>query len=51
MLAALVLTPLVAWAGNRLTSRWSRMARALNDGMLEHQGSRLQRLRDTRHLG
>ena len=34
MLAALVLTPLVAWSGNRLTSRWSRMTRALNDGML-----------------
>jgi two-component system, NtrC family, nitrogen regulation sensor histidine kinase NtrY len=34
MLAALVLTPLVAWSGARLTSRWSRMTRALNDGML-----------------
>jgi two-component system, NtrC family, nitrogen regulation sensor histidine kinase NtrY len=34
MLAALVLTPLVAWSGSQLTSRWSRMARALNDGML-----------------
>ena len=34
MLAALVLTPLVAWSGSQLTSRWSRMTRALNDGML-----------------
>src|SRR4029434_4587684 len=30
--AGLVLTPLVAWSGTRLAARWSRMARALNDG-------------------
>jgi nitrogen fixation/metabolism regulation signal transduction histidine kinase len=34
LLAALVLAPLVAWSGTRLTARWSRMARALNDGVL-----------------
>jgi nitrogen fixation/metabolism regulation signal transduction histidine kinase len=33
-LSALLLTPVVAWSGARLTSRWSRMARALNDGVL-----------------
>jgi len=33
-LAALLLTPLVAWSGTRLTARWSRTARALNDGVL-----------------
>jgi nitrogen fixation/metabolism regulation signal transduction histidine kinase len=32
--AALVLAPLVAWVGARLTARWSRTARALNDGIL-----------------
>lgn len=32
--AALVLTPLVAWAGTMLATRWSHMARALNDGIL-----------------
>jgi nitrogen fixation/metabolism regulation signal transduction histidine kinase len=32
--AALVLTPLVAWSGTMLASRWSHMARALNDGIL-----------------
>jgi nitrogen fixation/metabolism regulation signal transduction histidine kinase len=32
--AALVLVPVVAWSGGRLTSRWSRMARALNDGVM-----------------
>jgi nitrogen fixation/metabolism regulation signal transduction histidine kinase len=32
--ATLVLVPLVAWSGSRLTDRWSRMARALNDGVL-----------------
>src|SRR5262245_10099098 len=32
--AALVLVPLVAWCGSRLTTRWSRMTRALNDGVL-----------------
>ncbi|HET9864994.1 MAG TPA: ATP-binding protein [Steroidobacteraceae bacterium] len=32
--AALVLVPLAAWSGARLTGRWSRMARALNDGIL-----------------
>jgi len=34
LLAALVLAPLVAWSAARLTARWSRMARALNDGVL-----------------
>jgi nitrogen fixation/metabolism regulation signal transduction histidine kinase len=33
-LAALLLAPMAAWAGGRLTARWSRMARALNDGVL-----------------
>ncbi len=33
-LVALVLTPVVAWSGARLTGRWSRMARALNDGVM-----------------
>src|SRR4051812_20626869 len=33
-LSALLLVPLVGWAGTRLTARWSRMARALNDGVL-----------------
>jgi len=32
--AALVLTPLVAWSGTMLASRWSHMARALTDGIL-----------------
>lgn len=32
-LAALLLAPLVAWSGARLTSRWSRVARALTDGI------------------
>jgi len=32
--AALVLTPVVSWAGTVLTTRWSQMARALNDGVL-----------------
>jgi nitrogen fixation/metabolism regulation signal transduction histidine kinase len=32
--AALVLTPLVAWSGTMLATRWSHMARALNDGIL-----------------
>jgi two-component system, NtrC family, nitrogen regulation sensor histidine kinase NtrY len=31
--AALVLTPLIAWSGTILAARWSRMARALNDGI------------------
>src|SRR5689334_7948302 len=31
--AGLVLTPLVAWSGTRLVARWSRMARAINDGI------------------
>ena len=31
--AALVLTPLVAWSGTILAARWSRMARALTDGI------------------
>jgi nitrogen fixation/metabolism regulation signal transduction histidine kinase len=30
---ALVLTPLVSWSGSVLASRWSRMARALNDAI------------------
>jgi len=34
MLVALVMAPVVAWSGARLTARWSRMARALNDGIL-----------------
>ena len=33
-LSALLLVPLVAWSGARLTARWSRMVRALNDGVL-----------------
>jgi two-component system, NtrC family, nitrogen regulation sensor histidine kinase NtrY len=32
--AGLVLTPLVAWCGTIVTRRWSRMARALGDGIL-----------------
>jgi two-component system nitrogen regulation sensor histidine kinase NtrY len=31
--AGLVLTPLVAWSGTMLAARWSRMARALTDGI------------------
>ena len=31
--AGLVVTPLVAWLGSRITSRWSRTARALADGV------------------
>ena len=34
LLAALLLAPLVAWSGARLTARWSSMARALGDGVL-----------------
>ena len=34
VVAALVLVPLVAWSGSRLTGRWSRMARALDDGVM-----------------
>jgi two-component system, NtrC family, nitrogen regulation sensor histidine kinase NtrY len=34
LLVALLLAPLVAWGGSRLTAHWSRMARALNDGVL-----------------
>jgi len=34
VVAALVLVPLVAWSGSRLTARWSRMTRALSDGVL-----------------
>jgi two-component system, NtrC family, nitrogen regulation sensor histidine kinase NtrY len=33
-LSVLLLAPLVAWCGTRLTARWSRMVRALNDGVL-----------------
>jgi nitrogen fixation/metabolism regulation signal transduction histidine kinase len=33
VVAALVLTPLVAWSGTILAARWSHMARALNDGI------------------
>ena len=33
VVAALVLTPLVAWSGTMLAARWSHMARALNDGI------------------
>jgi len=32
--AALLLVPLVAWCGTRLTAHWSAMARALSDGVL-----------------
>ena len=31
--AGLVITPLVAWAGTMIATRWSRMARALADGI------------------
>jgi PAS domain-containing protein len=31
--AGLVITPLVAWAGSMIATRWSRMARALADGI------------------
>jgi nitrogen fixation/metabolism regulation signal transduction histidine kinase len=34
LMVALLLAPLVAWSGSRLTGRWSRMTRALNDGIL-----------------
>ena len=34
VVAALVLVPLVALSGSRLTDRWSRMTRALNDGVM-----------------
>ena len=34
VVAALVLVPVAAWSGSRLTDRWSRMTRALNDGVL-----------------
>ncbi len=34
LLVAALLAPLVAWSGARLTSHWSRMVRALNDGVL-----------------
>jgi len=34
LLTLLLLAPLVAWCGARLTARWSRMARALNDGIM-----------------
>jgi nitrogen fixation/metabolism regulation signal transduction histidine kinase len=33
VVAALVVTPLVAWSGTVLAARWSRMALALNDGI------------------
>jgi two-component system nitrogen regulation sensor histidine kinase NtrY len=33
-LAALILAPLIAWAGRQLTTRWSQTARALTDGIL-----------------
>ena len=31
--AGLVITPLVAWGGSMIATRWSRMARALADGI------------------
>jgi two-component system nitrogen regulation sensor histidine kinase NtrY len=34
LLAAMVLAPLVAWSGSRLTAQWGRMVSALNDGVL-----------------
>src|SRR5688572_30489580 len=33
VLAGLVLAPLVAWSGNAMTRRWSRVACALTDGI------------------
>ncbi len=33
VVAGLVITPLVAWAGSMIATRWSRMARALADGI------------------
>ena len=34
LLVALILAPLIAWSGTRLTTRWSRTVRAINDGIL-----------------
>jgi two-component system, NtrC family, nitrogen regulation sensor histidine kinase NtrY len=34
LLVLMLLAPLVAWSGARLTSHWSRMTRAVNDGIL-----------------
>ena len=34
LVVAAILAPLVAWSGARLTAQWSRMVRALNDGVL-----------------
>jgi two-component system, NtrC family, nitrogen regulation sensor histidine kinase NtrY len=34
LIVALLLAPLVAWSGTQITARWSRTARALNDGIL-----------------
>jgi two-component system, NtrC family, nitrogen regulation sensor histidine kinase NtrY len=34
LLVAMVLAPLVAWSGSRLTAQWGRMVSALNDGVL-----------------
>jgi two-component system nitrogen regulation sensor histidine kinase NtrY len=34
VLVALLMAPVVAWSGARLTARWSRMAYALKDGIL-----------------
>ena len=34
VLVALILAPVVAWSGARLTARWGRIARALNDGIM-----------------
>jgi len=34
VVALLLLAPLVAWSGSRLTARWSRSTRALTDGVL-----------------
>ena len=34
LLVALILAPLVAWSGTRLTAHWSRTVRAVNDGIL-----------------
>jgi nitrogen fixation/metabolism regulation signal transduction histidine kinase len=33
-LVLLILAPVVAWGGSRLTTHWSRMVRAVNDGVL-----------------
>ena len=34
LLVGLILAPLIAWSGTRLTAHWSRTVRAVNDGIL-----------------